>query len=87
MSPVKEIQWREPNEHKKICEMTVPDRLSFGDIEDIRREIEKTPKPDITADLAIELGPCGMGMPVLKSSWALNTMEPGQVLKTESGHP
>ncbi|VAX24148.1 hypothetical protein MNBD_NITROSPINAE03-912 [hydrothermal vent metagenome] len=67
--------------------MSVPDRLSFVDIEDIRRQIEKTPKPDITPDHTIELGPCGMGMPVLKSSWALNSMEPGQILKTESGHP
>ncbi|VAX18390.1 hypothetical protein MNBD_NITROSPINAE03-1928 [hydrothermal vent metagenome] len=67
--------------------MSAPDRLLFSGIEDIRREIEKTPKPDIIPDQTIELGPCGMGMPVLKSSWALNSMEPGQVLKTESGHP
>lgn len=67
--------------------MSVPDRALISDLEDIRREIEKTPKPDIIPDQTIELGSCGMGMPVLQSSWALNKMEPGQVLKTESGHP
>lgn len=61
--------------------------MLLSNIEDIRREIEKTPKPDIIPDRIIELGPCGMGMPVLKSSWTLKEMEPGQVLKTESGHP
>jgi len=67
--------------------MGVQDRLLFNGIEDIRRQIEKTPKPDIIPDRTIALGPCGMGMPTLKSSWALNSMEPGQILKTESGHP
>ena len=41
----------------------------------------------IIADQTIELGPCGMGAPVLESSWTLKTMEPGQVLMTESEHP
>lgn len=68
-------------------EMSNLDRASLSDFADIRREIEKTPKPDIIADKTIELGPCGMGMPVLESSWTLKAMEPGQVLKTESGHP
>ena len=67
--------------------MSVPARASLSDFEDIRKEIEKTPKPDIVPDQTIELGPCGMGMPVLQSSWTLKSMEPGQILKTESGHP
>jgi len=67
--------------------MSAPDRLSLSDIEDIRSQIDKTPKPDITPDQTIQLGMCGMGMPVLESSWALKSMKPGQVLKTESGHP
>ncbi len=63
------------------------DRAPVRNFDDIRQEIGKTPRPDIIADRTIELGPCGMGMPVLQSSWTLNTMKSGQVLRTESGHP
>ncbi|VAX16216.1 hypothetical protein MNBD_NITROSPINAE04-2603 [hydrothermal vent metagenome] len=65
----------------------INDRPVLRDWDDIRREIEKTPKPDIMADRSIELGPCGMGMTVIQSNWAIKEMKPGEVLRTESSHP
>lgn len=67
--------------------MSFLDEVSLKDLDDIRERILQTPKPRLRADKAIQLGPCGMGMPVLKSHWALLEMAPGQVLRTESGHP
>jgi len=55
-------------------------------MDDIRREINKTPKPDIIPDRTIKLGACGFGMPVIRSHWALEEMRPGEILRTESGH-
>ena len=63
------------------------DRPPLRDIEDIRREIEKTPEPKLAPDKRLDLGPCGMGMPVLQSAAALRSMTPGQVLLLTSSHP
>ncbi|MDH5638625.1 MAG: sulfurtransferase TusA family protein [Nitrospinota bacterium] len=63
------------------------ERPPLHDIEDIRREIEKSPEPDLKPDQTLELGPCGMGMPVLQSAAALRKMTPGQVLLLTSSHP
>lgn len=64
----------------------VSKRRPIRNIYDIQREIDETPKPDIKADRTIRLGPCGMGMPLLKSHWTLDEMEPGEILRTESTH-
>ena len=63
------------------------DRPKLDTFDDIRKVIAKTPKQDFTPARSIELGGCGMGMPVLQSKWALNEMAPGEVLETRSGHP
>lgn len=62
-------------------------RPKLETFEDIRIEVEKTAKPDITPAKTIDLSGCGMGMPVLQSKWALNEMSPGEILETRSGHP
>lgn len=67
--------------------MSFLDEVSLKGLDDIRERIRRSPKPGMTADKIIQLGPCGMGMPVLKSHWALLEMAPGQILRTESGHP
>jgi TusA-related sulfurtransferase len=55
---------------------------------DITRAIESADHAgDIVADRSIELGSCGMGMPVLRSQWALDEMPVGEVLEARSGHP
>lgn len=59
-------------------------RESLSNLNDVRQEIERTPKPAIIANKTIELGPCGFGMPVLKSHWTIMEMEPGEILRTES---
>jgi len=38
-------------------------------------------------DQQIELGSCGMGMPVIRSWQALKELPIGGILKTSSGHP
>jgi len=55
-------------------------------LDDIRREIAKSPKQDIKPDRTITLGTCGFGMPVLRSHWTLEEMKPGEILRMESGH-
>lgn len=65
----------------------VDKRRPLTNIYDIQREIEETAKPNIKADRTIRLGDCGMGMPLLKSHWALQEMKPGEVLRAESSHP
>lgn len=68
----------------------IPDvskRRPLKNIYDIQREIEETPEPAIKADRTIRLGACGFGMPLLKSHWTLQEMEPGEILRTESSHP
>ena len=62
------------------------DRPPVYGLDDIKREIGKSPPPDLTPDKTLELGPCGMGMPVIMSNQALKTMAPGQVLKLTSSH-
>lgn len=64
----------------------VSKRRPLRNIYDIQREIEETPKPAIKADRTIRLGACGFGMPLLKSHWTLQEMEPGEILRTESSH-
>lgn len=66
---------------------SVGKRRPLTSIYDIQREIEKSPKPVITADRTIRLGDCGMGMPLLKSHWELQEMKPGEVLRAEASHP
>ncbi|MGK7344933.1 MAG: hypothetical protein ACNS63_03910 [Candidatus Nitrospinota bacterium M3_3B_026] len=61
-------------------------RPVLRDLDDIRRQIGQTPKPDIVPDRTIKLGTCGFEMPVLRSHWALSEMRPGEVLRMESGH-
>jgi hypothetical protein len=57
-------------------------------MDDIRAAIARTPKPaGIEPAVTIELGPCGMGMPVLKTRWALDELPRGDVVKAVSGHP
>ena len=63
------------------------DRTPVFNMNDIRREIEKIGRTTIPYDKTLELGPCGMGMPVLLSAQAIRQMEPGQVLKLSSSHP
>ncbi|MDH4182966.1 MAG: sulfurtransferase TusA family protein [Nitrospinota bacterium] len=63
------------------------DRPRLQSMDDIRREISKSPKPLLTPDQTLELGDCGMGMPVILSAQALNKMAPGQLLLLRSGHP
>lgn len=63
------------------------ERPKLDTFDDIRIQVEKTAKPEITPTKSIDLGPCGMGMPVLKSKWALNEMNRGEILETRSGHP
>jgi len=41
----------------------------------------------IPADQHLELGTCGMGMPVIKSWQMLKTMPLGSVLHITSAHP
>jgi len=41
----------------------------------------------LSADIAIELGDCGMGMPVIRSWQALKNQPPGTVLQASSSHP
>ncbi len=67
--------------------MSFLQKHSIKSMDDVRRLIEQTEKPDINADVTIRLGGCGMGMPVLLSHSTLSGMAPGQVLRTESGHP
>jgi len=38
-------------------------------------------------DYQIELGTCGMGMPVIRSWQAIKTLPMGGILKTSSAHP
>lgn len=64
----------------------VSEHRPVSSIYDIQREIDKSPTPHIKADRTIRLGPCGMGMPLLKSHWELQEMKPGEVLRTESSH-
>ena len=54
---------------------------------DIRRVIGNTTYNGVTPSRILELGTCGMGMPVLESKMALDEMAPGEVLETHSGHP
>ena len=63
------------------------ERPKLDTFDDIRKVVAKTPKHDITPARSIDLGTCGMGMPVLQSKWALNEMKPYEVLETRSGHP
>ncbi len=41
----------------------------------------------IQADQHLELGTCGMGMPVIKSWQALKKMPIGSILHVSSAHP
>ena len=63
------------------------ERPKLDTFDDIRKVIAKTPKQKFAPARSIDLGPCGMGMPVLQSKWALDEMEPGEILETRSGHP
>ena len=63
------------------------DREPVTNMEDIRRQISKLENPDFEADRTVDLGPCGMGMPVLMANKALKEMDAGKVLKLVSGHP
>jgi len=64
------------------------ERPVLRDMDDIRAAIARTPKPaGIEPAVTIELGPCGMGMPVLKTRWALDELPRGDVVKAVSGHP
>ena len=56
-------------------------------LDDIRFEINKTPKPDFIAKMKVTLGGCGFGMPVIKSYKALMSMSTGDILRLESEHP
>ena len=56
-------------------------------LDDIRFEINKTPKPNFIAKMTIILGGCGYGMPVIKSYKTLMSMSPGDILRMESDHP
>jgi TusA-related sulfurtransferase len=38
-------------------------------------------------DATIELGECGMGMPVIRSNQKLRTMGIGEILQISSAHP
>ncbi len=69
---------------KKPTASTSPVRVKS--LDDIRFEINKTPKPDFTAKKTITLGGCGFGMPVIKSYQALMSMSPGDILRMESEH-
>lgn len=55
-------------------------------MEEIKNFIQSTPKPNIKPDKVLELGYCGMGMPVIKSHLMLSEMEPGEVLRADSSH-
>jgi TusA-related sulfurtransferase len=55
-------------------------------MEEIIKIIHSTPKPYIKPDKILELGSCGMGMPVIKSHWLLSEMKPGEVLRADSSH-
>ncbi len=56
-------------------------------LEDIQRDIKKTPKPNIIPDMIIDVGACGFSAPILRSYETLWSMEPGKVLRTESRSP
>ncbi len=55
-------------------------------MEEINKFIQSTPKPNIKPDKVLELGSCGMGMPVIKSHELLLEMKPGEVLRADSSH-
>ncbi len=77
-----------PRQVKPIKPMRgLSEREPLCNIYDIHREIEKTDVPKIKADRVVRLGACGFGMPLLKSHWTLDSMEPGEILRTESSHP
>ncbi|MBC8376147.1 MAG: hypothetical protein H8E26_08865 [FCB group bacterium] len=42
---------------------------------------------DYSADVHIELGTCGMGMPVIRSNQKIRSMGMGEVLEVSSAHP
>ena len=54
--------------------------------EEITKIIQSTPKPEIQPDKVLELGYCGMGMPVIKSHEQLLEMKSGDVLRADSSH-
>lgn len=42
---------------------------------------------EIKADAFIELGTCGMGMPVLRANQKMKAMSVGETLEISSAHP
>ncbi|NQT61530.1 MAG: hypothetical protein HQ556_01105 [Candidatus Marinimicrobia bacterium] len=42
---------------------------------------------DYSTDAHIELGTCGMGMPVIRSNQKIKSMGMGEVLEVSSAHP
>jgi hypothetical protein len=73
--------------YKQEVIMKAWDRTPVFNMDDIRREIEKSGRTTIPYGQTLELGACGMGTPVLLSAQAIRQMEPGQVLKLSSSHP
>jgi len=42
---------------------------------------------DYSADVVLELGDCGMGMPVIRSNQQIRAMKVGEILEVSSAHP
>ena len=63
------------------------ERKPLTGIKDIQARIGVSSNPSPVFDRALNVGTCGMGMPVLQSAWMLGEMRSGEVLKMMSQHP